>query len=122
MRWINLCFALFLLALVTLSYGSIPLAQVMDGAYARLFSQNQDWNALLDERLPRLIVLLCTGASLATAGAVMQTLFNNPLASPSVLGLPSGASLAVLICFISGFYTQYPWSLSLAALEKSYIF
>ena len=60
---------------------------------ATSFRESIGWNPLLDERLPRLIVILCTGASLAVAGAVTQSLFHNPLASPSILGISCGGSL-----------------------------
>lgn len=53
--------------------------------------------------LPRLLVLWMTGASLACAGAMMQGVFANPLASPTVLGTSSGGSLFILLTlFLSG--------------------
>jgi iron complex transport system permease protein len=53
-------------------------------------------------RLPRLIMAIVAGSSLAIAGMLMQTLFNNPLAGPYVLGINSGASLAVALGTLSG--------------------
>ena len=47
--------------------------------------------------LPRLLMSLLAGASLAMAGAMFQGLFRNPLASPYTLGVSSGASLAAAI-------------------------
>lgn len=47
-------------------------------------------------RLPRALIAASVGASLAMAGAVMQAMTRNPLASPSVLGINAGASLAVV--------------------------
>lgn len=46
-------------------------------------------------RLPRVLLALLVGASLALAGCVMQGLFRNPLADPGLLGISSGAALAV---------------------------
>ncbi|MCC8035136.1 MAG: iron ABC transporter permease [Rikenellaceae bacterium] len=50
-----------------------------------------------DIRLPRAIVAVVGGASLAASGLQMQTLFRNPLAGPYVLGVSSGASLGVAL-------------------------
>lgn len=46
-------------------------------------------------RLPRVLLALVVGASLALSGCVMQGLFRNPLADPGLLGVSSGAALAV---------------------------
>ena len=48
-------------------------------------------------RLPRAVMAVLTGAGLAIAGLLMQTLFRNPLAGPFVLGISSGAGLGVAI-------------------------
>lgn len=48
-------------------------------------------------RLPRAIMAVFTGAGLAIAGLLMQTLFRNPLAGPFVLGISSGAGLGVAL-------------------------
>ncbi len=81
----------------------------------RLFGNSTVWNPLLDERLPRLLVLLCTGASLAVSGAVLQSLFHNPLASPSILGMSCGGSLLVTVAFMMHWHLSHPYSIPLAA-------
>ncbi len=48
-------------------------------------------------RLPRSLVAILTGASLALAGSLLQTLTHNPMASPSLLGTNSGAALAMAL-------------------------
>ncbi|BAU65725.1 iron ABC transporter, permease protein [Stanieria sp. NIES-3757] len=48
-------------------------------------------------RLPRSLIALLVGAALAVAGAIMQGLTRNPLASPSILGVNAGAALAVVV-------------------------
>jgi iron complex transport system permease protein len=50
-----------------------------------------------DLRLPRTVVAIVVGASLSVAGALMQAITRNPLADPGLLGVNSGASLAVVI-------------------------
>ncbi|HDU4083361.1 TPA: iron ABC transporter permease [Klebsiella aerogenes] len=47
-------------------------------------------------RLPRVLLALLVGAALALSGCVMQGLFRNPLADPGLLGISSGAALAVM--------------------------
>jgi iron complex transport system permease protein len=104
-----------LVAAITLFTGDTPWPLVWDGVKQRLAGGSWEWNPLLDERLPRLIVMLCTGASLAASGAVMQALFHNPLASPSVLGITAGGSLLVVISFVFGLHIEYPFLLPVAA-------
>jgi iron complex transport system permease protein len=53
-------------------------------------------------RFPRLMMAIIAGSGLSVAGLLMQTLFNNPLAGPYVLGINSGASLFVAISFMTG--------------------
>jgi iron complex transport system permease protein len=48
---------------------------------------------LIDIRLPRALIAMFVGASLAVAGAIMQGLFRNPLADPALIGVSSGAAL-----------------------------
>lgn len=52
---------------------------------------------ILNHRLPKALAAVLTGASLAVAGVLMQTLFHNALAGPDVLGVTSGASLGVAL-------------------------
>ena len=53
-------------------------------------------------RVPQIAVALLAGASLSAAGLVMQTLFANPLADPSLLGVNSGASLGAALVLLCG--------------------
>lgn len=53
-------------------------------------------------RLPRTVAALCCGAALSVSGAVIQTVLNNRLASPSIIGVNSGAGLAVTLCTVFG--------------------
>lgn len=53
-------------------------------------------------RFPRMWMGIIAGAGLSLAGLLMQTLFNNPLAGPSVLGISSGSSLFVALAVLSG--------------------
>lgn len=69
-------------------------------------------------RLPKALTCILAGAGLATSGLLMQTLFRNPLAGPDVLGLSSGASLAVGLLLLAGrgfLFSANAWSLAIAA-------
>ncbi|GGB47618.1 vitamin B12 ABC transporter permease BtuC [Oceanisphaera marina] len=69
-------------------------------------------------RLPRTLLAVLVGASLALCGAVLQVLLHNPLAEPGLIGISSGASLAAVLTLslsVSLGITLPYWSLSLAA-------
>ncbi len=57
---------------------------------------------ILDYRLPQAITALLAGIGLSVAGLLMQTLFRNPLADPSLLGISSGSSLGVALVVLLG--------------------
>ena len=56
---------------------------------------------LFDIRLPRILLAIFVGAVLASTGAVMQGLFRNPLADPSLIGVSSGASVGASIMIVT---------------------
>lgn len=115
-RFYILCLTtLIIFSCFTLFSGEMAWKDVWQTALLRLQGINQDWNPLLDERLPRLIILLCTGASLAVSGAVIQSLFHNPLASPSILGICFGGSFASIFIFVFNLEHSHPYTLPLAA-------
>lgn len=57
---------------------------------------------LINIRLPRAVTAILAGSALSVAGLLMQTLFRNPLAGPSVLGITAGASLGVAVVMLAG--------------------
>ena len=91
-----------LLVLANLAWGSvkIPLDAVIDICLGK-GAEKPGWDFIvLQSRLPQAITALLAGASLATAGLMLQTAFNNPLAGPSILGVNSGAGLGVAIVML----------------------
>lgn len=62
---------------------------------------------LLDLRLPRLIMAVLAGGSLALGGVVMQALIRNPLADPYILGVSSGAALGATASIILGCFSVF---------------
>jgi iron complex transport system permease protein len=91
----------------------INLATILPGDWAetflmRIFTMQQTWPDVLNTvviqlRLPRILAAMMIGGGLAVAGASFQGLFRNPLVSPDILGVSSGASLGACIgILISG--------------------
>ncbi|HEV7699923.1 MAG TPA: iron ABC transporter permease [Pyrinomonadaceae bacterium] len=60
----------------------------------------QQRSILFDIRLPRIALGACVGASLAVAGAGLQSLLRNPLAEPYLLGVSNGAALGTMLAFV----------------------
>ncbi|MFB3844583.1 MAG: FecCD family ABC transporter permease [Candidatus Cloacimonadaceae bacterium] len=67
-----------------------------------------DGNILLNVRLPRLLLTLFTGMTLAGVGSVYQMMLNNPLAEPYILGVSSGAALGSVIAGLAGLFILMP--------------
>ena len=88
--------------------GGTPVVPVCNGQDARCFGEaalsplHATADALFWLRLWRVVAGLVVGASLALAGAVLQTVLRNPLADPFVLGLSGGASLASAFVLATG--------------------
>ena len=73
-------------------------------AFREGFSASAEGKIFLYVRLPRTAASLICGAALATSGAVIQGVLANRLASPSIIGVNSGAGLAVTLCTAFGIY------------------
>ncbi|WP_280569853.1 iron ABC transporter permease [Chromohalobacter sp. 296-RDG] len=74
---------------------------------------------IVTERLPRAVIAALVGASLAIAGALMQTMTRNPLASPGILGINAGAMFFVVIAVsLLPLHTpaEYVWAALLGAV------
>jgi len=67
-------------------------------------------------RLPRTLAVMAVGASLALAGAAMQTVFENPLAEPGLLGVANGAGVALALGVLFGHGLMPAWGLGLCAV------
>lgn len=94
-------FILVIIAVVSLLIGRYdikPLAVIN-----ALFSGNFDsveFNLIWNIRFPRVILVLVSGAALSLSGMVFQSIFQNPIVSPDVLGVSSGASLGAAIAIV----------------------
>lgn len=100
--------AVLILFGVNLFLGSVAIP--MSEIFRHLFSDRPEggealvhYNILWKSRLPEALTAAFAGAGLSVSGLQMQTVFRNPLAGPSVLGISSGASLGVaLVVLLSG--------------------
>ena len=80
---------------------SIPLSSVFDYILNKPISDSHE--AILSQiRMPRNLTAILSGAGLSLSGLLLQTLFRNPLAGPSVLGISSGSSLGVAFVLLAG--------------------
>ena len=73
----------------------------------------QQRSILFDIRLPRILLGACVGASLAVAGAGLQSLLRNPLAEPYLLGVSNGAALGTMLAFV--YFQSFEWARPLLA-------
>lgn len=67
-------------------------------------------------RFPRMLAVIVVGAGLAMSGAVMQSLFDNPLSEPGLLGIANGAGVALVLTILLGGSLAPTWLLSLSAI------
>lgn len=113
---------LFIVAIAELVFGTvdISLGEVWVSLTHPEMSDENIRMIVLQSRLPRALTAIFAGSSLALGGMLMQTLFRNPLAGPSVLGVSSGASLGVAILLLSGGWmagtSLTPAAIALAAI------
>ena len=92
-----------LLSFYGLLYGDID-TDFQDLYLALVEYSDEDVNQVIirEIRLPRILMAIISGSALSIAGMLMQTLFQNPLAGPYVLGINSGSSLMVALGLLSG--------------------
>ncbi|MFF2090651.1 FecCD family ABC transporter permease [Paenibacillus sp. NPDC058174] len=100
MKYIVILFSLFaavvLLSLLSLSLGGVkvPIHEIW---LSLTGSNTENSNLIIMQfRLPRILAAVLIGAALAVAGAILQGVIRNPLASPDLLGVTGGASVAVV--------------------------
>lgn len=126
---ILLVFGTFFFFGLNISFGTVwvpfyEILSLLGGAE----NVNRSWEIIIvNYRLPQALTAFFAGGGLAFAGLLMQTLFRNPLAGPSVLGISSGSSLGVAILVllfggtIGSFGLAYNIAVSFAALAGASI-
>jgi iron complex transport system permease protein len=98
----GIAIVIVILFLCNLFYGSvsIPISAVMDILSGKEVERSSWTSIVLQSRFPQAITAALAGAALAVSGLMLQTLFQNPLAGPSILGISSGANLGVAIVML----------------------
>ncbi len=86
-----------------LMFGSvaIPPADVLKVLTGQAVARDTWEVIVIENRLPMALTAMLSGASLAVAGLLLQTTFDNPLADPSILGISTGSSLGVAIVMLA---------------------
>lgn len=110
-----LLLAILAVFLVSLNMGTmkIPLAEVIKAFNGT--GSEQNYTVLMHFRLPRMVIAILIGAGIAVSGAILQSVSRNALADPGILGINSGAGLAVVLyifyfqgsSFSSGIWSVY---------------
>lgn len=90
---------LILVSLVNLRFGAVDLS------LSQLFNsfidkESINYQIIVNVRLPRIIIGILAGAALATSGTILQAIMNNPLASPNIIGVSSGAGFVAMLIMI----------------------
>jgi iron complex transport system permease protein len=101
---LRLCGLLIFLLILTLA-----IAAFLGSESLSFFDLSESDKAILfDIRLPRILLGASVGASLALAGASLQSLLRNPLAEPYLLGVSNGAALGTMLAFV--FFAQFEFA------------
>ena len=105
----------------------MPLALLLSLCAGEQWISPGDWFSPRGElfvwqiRLPRTLAVLLVGAALAISGAVMQALFENPLAEPGLLGVSNGAGVGLIAAVLLGQGQLPNWALGLCAIAGALI-
>ncbi len=124
-----LLFVLFIFSFVIGRY-DVPVTDVVKILLSRVFPITQSWTdnmetAVINIRLPRILLACLVGCCLATAGTSYQSVFQNPMAAPDILGASSGAcfgaALAILFDFSKTGITLTAFFFSILTVTLVYI-
>ena len=120
-HWLYTGGILFILIAAALSIGlgstRLSFSEIAD-AFGKGFQATAGTRIFGYIRLPRTLAALACGAALAVAGAVIQGVLRNPLASPSIIGVNAGAGLAVTLCTALGILGG--WQISLFSFAGAF--
>lgn len=99
---------LFFSAIFAISVGVVPIP--FQDVITSLFSSNNGLTAtiVINIRAARVLLAIGAGIALSTSGAVVQSIFQNPLAEPYILGISAGSVLGVMVSLL--FFPAYPIS------------
>lgn len=124
-KYKHLLFVLFLLLMLIISiilafsvgYVKMNISEIINGFTSK--NQSVEGRILYYARLPRILAAIIAGAGLAVSGVLIQTVLSNPLASPGIIGVNSGAGLAVTFCM--ALFPEYVLAIPVAAFIGAFI-
>jgi len=116
---ITLVLLLPIIVAVSISIGATNISLGKIFTLFSLDTSSAEYRIIMHVRIPRTLGAIVSGSALATAGAIIQSVLNNPLASPNIIGVNTGAGLFVLI--FSAFFGQNSAFLPLAAFSGAVI-
>ncbi len=127
----GLAVTLVIVCLVAASVGQfrIPLDEVLGSILHRLGINGllpqpgapRADAALWEVRFPRVVLGVLVGIALGTAGALMQGVFGNPLAEPSVIGVSAGAAVGAFLVIVLGITIVGTWTVPVAAFTGGFV-
>ncbi len=117
--------SILLVVVIVLSFAVGPL-KIAPGTVLHVFAAKfgfvdigsltqRDISVVWNLRVPRALLAVLVGASLAMAGAGLQGLFGNPLADPGIIGVTNGAALGAVTAIVLGINALGQWTIPLAA-------
>ena len=113
---------------MSVCFGAVDIApaEIVSGLRKYFTSGDLSLNEriMLHIRLPRAIMCVIAGASLAVGGTLMQALFRNPIVEPGLIGTSSGAAFGAALYFVLGALWKLdtgPWSLPVAASAGAFL-
>jgi iron complex transport system permease protein len=121
--YFSLLLLLVIVTLLSIRFGAVSITwSDISSAVGKLLASSGDLNLIerifLDIRLPRALLCVVVGASLAMSGVLMQALFRNPIVEPGLIGTSSGAAFGAALYFVLGATFRFnagTWTLPIAA-------
>jgi iron complex transport system permease protein len=115
--------SLIVIALMALKYGAVYISfDEIGSALGKYFRGSDDLELneriFMQIRLPRAVLCIFVGASLAVGGVLMQAMFRNPIVEPGLVGTSSGAAFGAALYFVLGAVFKFntgEWTLPLVA-------
>ena len=114
-----LAIVLFVVVVIALKLGAVPVSlyglgrDLLQALFGQTSGISSDYGMIIiDIRLPRILLGILVGASLAVAGTSFQALLRNPLADPYILGVSSGAAVGAMLATILEPHLSIPASIA----------
>jgi ABC-type Fe3+-siderophore transport system, permease component len=111
-----------ILFVLNMLFGSvqIPLSDFSDAVFKS--KETIYRSIIMDYRLPQAITAVLAGAGLSVSGLLIQTMFRNPLADPSILGISSGSGLGVaFVLMLTGGISKTFWWSTIGVVGSAFI-